>query len=188
MIRRIIYLLTLSLIFSSAKAQQHSALIKPGTKLDYKFFLYGQTVAIGMTVKSVTDSVMLDWNLKGLAFGSYLVSKEGFENGTKLNFIQPAAATVLRLAPDETFAVISKRAFRELKRNKKFVYNQTTYELEEDKNQPALMAGDRQLDVLHVLGVEEKGEMWILNDPDFPLICQLKNNPVGINFTIAGIK
>lgn len=178
----------LSLMFASAIAQQTATPIKPGTKLDYKFFLYGQTVAIGMTVKSVTDSVLLDWNLKGMAFGSYLVSPEGFEHGSKLNFIQPAPSTVLRLAADETFAVISKAAFRALKKNDKFVYNSTTYVLSKDKNQPAFKAGDREMDVLHVVGVEEHGELWILNDPDFPLICQVKNNPVGINFTLVGVK
>ncbi|MET1057125.1 MAG: hypothetical protein ABWY16_17570 [Pedobacter sp.] len=176
------------MLFTSAIAQQQGTTIQPATKLDYKFFLYGQTVAIGMTVKSVTDSVQLDWNLRGMAFGSYLVSKKGFENGTKLNFIQPAASTVLRLAPDETFAVISKAAFRALKKDKKFIYNNTTYVLQSSRNQPVFKAGDRELDVLHVVGVEEHGELWILNDPDFPLICQVKNNPVGINFTITAIK
>lgn len=183
-----IYLLVLSLIVNSAVAQESAVSIKPGTKLDYKFFLYGQTVAIGMTVKSVTDSVLLDWNIRGLAFGSYLISKAGFENGNKLNFIQPAAATVLRLAPDETFAVISKAAFSSLKKDKKFVYNNTTYVLQDDKKQPVFKSGNRELDVLHVIGREENGELWILNDPDFPLICQMKNNPVGINFTLADIK
>jgi hypothetical protein len=178
----------LSLMFTSAFAQQPASTITPGTKLDYKFFLYGQTVAIGMTVKSVTDSVQLDWNLKGMAYGSYLISKKGFENGSKLNFIQPSHATVLRLADDETFAVISKIAFKTLMRDKKFVYNQTTYVLKSDKNQSVFRAGERELDVLHVVGLEEHGELWILNDPDFPLICQVQNNPVGINFTIVGIK
>lgn len=188
MIRRFTYLLMLSMLYTSAIAQQPAITIKPGTKLDYRFFLYGQTVAIGMTVKSVTDSVLLDWNLRGMAFGSYLVSKEGFENGSKLNFIQPAPSTVLRLANDETFAVISKTAFRTLKKDKKFVYNQTTYVLQDDKSQPAFKAGDREIDVIHVVGVEEHEELWILNDPDFPLICQVKNNPVGIDFIITGIK
>lgn len=178
----------LSLMFSSAFAQQNPVAIKQGTQLDYKFFLYGQTVGIGMTIKSVTDSVLLDWNLRGMAFGSYLVSKEGFENGNKLNLIQPAPSAVIRLAPDETFAVISKSAFRLLMKDKKFVYNNTTYVLQDDKKLPPFKVGDHETDVLHVTGVEEHGELWILNDPDFPLICQMKNNPVGINFTIVAIR
>lgn len=188
MIKRITYTLLLSLMFTSAIAQKNQVDIKPGTQLDYKFFLYGQTVGIGMTVKSVTDSVLIDWNLRGMAFGSYLVSKDGFENGSQLNLIQPTPSTVLRLAPDETFAVISKAAFRSLKKDKKFVYNHTTYVLQNDSNQPAFKSGDRELDVLHVIGTEEHGELWILNNPDFPLICQMKNNPVGINFTVVAIR
>ena len=176
------------LIVLSATASAQQPTITAGTKLDYKFFLYGQTVAIGMTVKSATDSVQLDWNLRGLATGSYLVSKEGFQNGSKLNFVQPAASSVLRLADDETFAVISKNAFSALKKDGKFVYNQTTYVLKDDGAEAVFKAGDRKLDVLHVMGVEEHGELWILNDPQFPLICQVKNNPVGINYTITALR
>jgi hypothetical protein len=189
MIRRISYLFLLAIFYiGPATAQQPEAIIKPGTKIDYKFFLYGQTVAINMTLKSVTDSVQLDWNMKGYAFGSYLISNAGFENGNKINFVQPAHETILRLAPDETFAIISKSAFKTLKKDKKFVYNNTTYVLRNDDQSSLFKAGDRELKVLHVTGQEEAGDLWILDDPDFPLICQMKNNPVGINFTVTGIK
>ncbi|HEY0176939.1 MAG TPA: hypothetical protein VGC08_11210 [Pedobacter sp.] len=184
----VICLFLFSLVCIRSEAQQSVPVIKAGTRIDYKYSLYGQSSVIGVTVKSVTDSIELEWNMRGYAFGSYLISGTGFENGTKINFIQPAPQTVLRLAPDETFAVISKAAFKALKKDKKFVYNNTTYVLKDDNKDKPFKSGDQELDVLHVTGLEEAGDMWILNNPGFPLICQFKNNPLGINFTVTAIK
>lgn len=184
--RKIIYVFLFSLICLRSAAQQLPVpVIKAGTQIDYKYNLYGQSAVISMKVRSVSDSIVLDWNMRGYAYGSYLVSAAGFENGTKINFLQPAPLKQLVLAADETFAVISKAAFKALKKDKRFIYNNTTYIL---KDGEPFKSGDQDLDVIHVTGLEEAGDMWILNDPDFPLICQFRNNPLGINFTVTSIK
>lgn len=181
-----IYLFFLCSICADSFAQM--PVIKQGTQIQGKFFFYGQSVQVKMTVAELRDSVMLNWNILG-ATGSYLLSPEGFKHGTKINFVQPSFLKVLRLAPDETFGVISKDAFSTLKKNNKMVYNSTTYVLvKEAAGSQTFKAGDQQLRVLHIKGVEEPCEMWILDDPTFPLVCQIKNNPLGINFTLLGIK
>jgi hypothetical protein len=180
------YIFILSMMCTVASAQQ-SPVIKAGTQLDGKFLLYGQTVPVKLTVRSMTDSVFLDWNIRG-ASGTYLISAAGFNDGNKLNFIQPAYQTVLRLAPDETFGLISKRAFQALKKDRKLVYNNTTYTLVTENQEASFKASGQQLKVLHVKAIEEPGEIWILDDPAFPLICQIRNNPLGINFTLLQIK
>jgi hypothetical protein len=48
--------------------------------------------------------------------------------------------------------------------------------------------GDQQLDVLHAVARDETTEMWILNNPAFPLICKLKGNPLGFDFIVNSIK
>lgn len=187
--KKLIYLFLLSLAALQADAQQMVPEIKAGTKIDYRYFLYGQSsTVIGITVNTLTDSVELGWNIRGYAYGKYLISAEGFKNGTKINFIQPAHQTTLRLAADETFDIISKKAFQELKKNRKFFYNNTTYALVNDAKEETFKIGEQQIDVLHVKGVEEAGDLWILNRPDFPLICQIRNNPLGINFTVTAIR
>jgi hypothetical protein len=177
-----------SLIFLQAAAQQVVPSIRVGTELSYRFFLNGQTTALNLTVKSMADTVKLDWNLRGYAYGSYLISAAGFQHGKKINFIQPANKIVHRLADDETFAIISKAAFADLKKNKRFVYNNTTYVLNDDTKQHPFRLGDQDLDVIHVTGVEEDGDLWILDNPDFPLICQIRANPLGINFSLIAVK
>lgn len=180
------YIFLLSMICTASSAQQ-LPIIKAGTQIDGKFLLYGQTVPVKITVRSMTDSVFLDWNIRG-ATGTYLISAEGFENGTKLNFVQPAYQAVLRLAADETFGLISKSAFKALKKKNKLVYNHTTYALIAEDKATAFQLTGQPIKVLHVKGIEEACELWILDDPSFPLICQIRNNPLGINFTLTGIQ
>jgi len=176
-------ILLLCLAVKNLSAQQQIPVIKVGTAIEYKFFLYGQTVPMKLTVKSVQDSVLLDWYIRG-ATGSYLIAAAGVEKGTKINFVQPAWKEVLRLAPDETFAIISRSAFAALQRDKQFVYNQTTYQLKDKK---AYQLGDKKVKVYHVVGKEEAAELWILDNPTCPLICELQNNPLGINFKAIAI-
>lgn len=188
MMKKIIGLFLLSLIAIQSEAQQPVPVIKAGTKIEERFLLYGQTVPIGITVQAMTDSVLLNWTIRGLSSGSYLISATGFQKGTKINFVQPVPLSVIRLAPDETFAIISKDAFKTLKKTRKLMYNNTTYVLKDDTKEKPFTIGGQELDVLHVTGVEEAGDLWILNDPEFPLICQFKNNPLGIDFTVTAIK
>lgn len=187
--KKLIYLLLFVLTALHAEAQQSLPVIKVGTKIDYRYFLYGQSSTyINVTVNTLKDSVELGWNIRGYAYGKYLISAAGLEKGTKVNFIQPAHQTTLRLLPDETFAIISKKAFQDLKKNKKFFYNNTTYILVTDAKDDLFKIADQAVDVFHVKGVEEAGDLWILNDPEFPLICQIRNNPLGINFSVTSIK
>jgi len=142
MIRKLICLVLFGLIGVQSEAQQVVPAIKTGTKIDERYSLYGQTVTINFTVATMTDSVRLDWTIRGLASGSYLISSAGFEKGTKINFVQPAALSVIKLAPDETFGLISKEAFKALKKNKRLVYNNTTYLLKDDLKEKPFKLGD----------------------------------------------
>ena len=42
----------------------------------------------------------------------------------------------------------------------------------------------RGFPLFHLKDYEEGAEMWILDDPKFPLIVKMLNNPVEINWTI----
>ena len=187
--KKIFYLCLFSLIFQYISAQQIVPPIGVGTKLNYRFFLYGQTLPVNLIVKSMVDTVKFDWNIRGYAYayGSYLISAKAFQKGRKINFIQPEYQKVLLLADDETFAIISKAAFADLMKDKRFVYNNTTYVLKDDMKENPFKLGSQNLDLLHVVGLEEPGELWILNNQEFPLICQIKDNPLGINFTLVEI-
>ena len=72
-------------------------------------------------------------------------------------------------------------AFQELKSQKAFHYNQTEYQLADTKSQAMGYS------LLHVNDSVDGCEMWIMDNPDFPLIWEIQNNPLGINWKVAPV-
>jgi len=172
----------------AASAQKIVPVIKMGTSINYTFNLHGQSSGFELTVKNLTDTVALNWRIRGLAGGTYIITPPAFKGADKLNFAQPIPNVKVVLPIDQTFCMISKNAFNDLVKNHHYRYDNTTYDLKDDVSQNPVMLGDGQLDVLHVVAQDETTEIWILNNPDFPLICKIKGNPLGIDITLNSIK
>ena len=169
-----------------AFAQKIVPPIKTGTAINYAFKIHDQQSALELVVKMSNDTVTFNLRLRGLAGSNYIILPAAFQNGDKLSFTQPAKNVVL--PPDQTFCIISKKAFSNLVKNHSYVYDNTTFDVKNDVAQNPVMLGDQQLDVIHAVARDETTEMWILNNPSFPLICKLKGNPLGFDFTVNSIK
>jgi hypothetical protein len=179
----------LLLINVSVYAQKIVPVIKQGTSINYTFQLHGQQVPFEVNVKSITDTLILRWNIRGLAGGGYLITPAALNGANKMNFVQPVPNKLVVLPPDETFCMISKSAFKDLLQKHQFIYDNTVYELKDDEpNQNAVMLGGQPVDVLHVVAQNETTQLWILNNPDFPFVCQIKGNPLGIDIKLNSIK
>src|ERR1700744_2742969 len=121
----------------AASAQKIVPVIKPGTAINYNFKLHDQQSGLELVVKKLTDTVTLNWRLRGFAGGAYVITPAAFQNGNKLSFTQPDKNVVL--PADETlFCMISKNAFNNLVKNHRYVYDNTTYDLKDDANQNPL--------------------------------------------------
>jgi len=166
---------------------QTPAIIKDGTILQYNFDLHGQHAAFEIEVGHAADTLALNWKIRGLAGGAYLIPPSALNNGTHLNFAQPEPFKKVRLAANETFCMISKSAFKDLKSKHQFTYDHTTYILKDDVKENPVMLENQPLNVLHVTAKDETTEFWILDNPDLPFICQIKNNPLGIDYVLNNI-
>lgn len=171
MMKRITCLLIFSLFFLHGYSQAPA--IKEGTTFNYIFSLHGQTVPIEFSVLHFTDTLVLGWKIRGLAGGTYKMLPSALQHAVKMNFIQPLADAVINLKDDETFMIISTDAFKKLEKEHAFVYDNTVYNLKE-----------REGDMLHVIAKDETTEWWILNNPDFPLVCKIKGSPLGIDCSL----
>ena len=150
----------------------------------FVYSLHGQTRKYQTTFSEKQDTLYMHWgierNLKWQA-GSYAMSRASVEQAVRLSFLQPEDGNHICLPAEETVALLSLSAYRQLKEQDTFVYNQTTYSVV-DKNEKAL---DRPL--IHVKDATEGCEMWILDNPGFPLVWRIRNNPLGINWTVENI-
>ena len=173
-----------------AQAQTPAALLRPavgpGTTFAYTLDLHGQHASFELTVARATDTLALNWQIRGLALGSYLVSPAAWQQAARLNSAQPVPGPPVRLPANQTFMMLSKKAFAELLARQRCVYDNTVYELKADAA-PLLLRG-QPLDALHLVAQEDATELWVLNNPTFPIICRMWHNPLGVDYVLNGVK
>ena len=106
---------------------------------------------------------------------------EARKNATNFSFLQPEDGNVIVLPGSYTFGLISQAAFRDLKLNNQFTYNDVVYyKVENDLKElsPTL---------IKVFEPIEGTEMWILDNLSIPIVWKMKNNPLQINWEVQQI-
>lgn len=181
-----ILILLLCAIHQIGIAQNYVPSLKNNTELSYICKLHGQTRTLTLTTKITNDKLILDLDTRGVK-SSIVILPEALKNGNALSFNQGEFAPVLNLKSTETFFMISQSAYQEVLKDKKFVYNNTTYVLDENTANNNVVVEGKLLDTLHVVAQIDETEMWIIKNQDYPLICKITKNPLGINFTLVKI-
>lgn len=178
-----ICVLVIALLLSASASAQNTPAIKEGSVLNYDVNYGGQSVVFALTIKSLGDTIKMDWDVQGTG-GSFEMTKKGFNNGSTFN-TQPVQGGVARLTDDETFCVISQSAFKSLTTNKSFTYGGVTYTVKETG---AYKFKDSTADDFYAASANGKTEMWILNNPTFPVLLKINGNPSGLDFAVSEVK
>lgn len=153
----------------------------PTDTLMFVFSLHGQTRRYQTTFAEKQDTLYLHWGIERYLkwrSGSYAMGKKSVEEGIRLSFLQPENGNHVRLSSEETVAILSLAAYKQLKENHSFVYNQTHYAVL-DTDEEAL-----GYTLIHVKDAVEGCEMWIMDNPRFRLIWRIRNNPLNINWEV----
>lgn len=167
-------------------SQNFTPTIKNNTTLNYVCKLHGQTRTLALTAKMKSDTLVFDLKTRGVE-SSIKTMPEAVKNGIGLSFNQGESAPVINLKPTETFFMISQSAYKELVNNGKFIYNNTTYVLDKSEDKNPVVIDGKTIATLHVVAQIDETEIWILQNPDFPLLCKMAKSPLGINFTLTNI-
>ena len=101
----------------------------------------------------------------------YRIPRSLMEDGNTFCWDIPADGAIYEAKG--TFAFISRKALKDLREKGFFVYDGIIW---------------RKVDasdiIIHVQADIDQTEMWILSDEDFPLVREMRNNPLGINWHI----
>lgn len=184
MIRKIAFTLCCLGLVAMAYAQQLKPEIKVGTILGATVFVQGQEVPVTFTIKRLEAPVTLAWVVDGYGEGAFEMSQKAIENGKEIYTQQPPQGTT-KLSDSETFVLISKAAYKALVTNKSFAYNGLNFKPKETGLNPMKLGG-KEIDATQVVSEDGKVEIWILNNPDFPLILQTAG--LGMDLVINEIK
>jgi hypothetical protein len=174
--------------YSAVFAQKYVPVIKEGTVLNYDGFskALGQHIPLILTIKSLGDPLKIQWYVDGYGTGSFEIPAMALDSGKKLVIKQPDPDGVTKMKNDETLIVISKATFGSLVKNNAFELNGQKFTVSSDTT--TYKINDKIADVLHAVGENGKSELWVVNNPDFPLVYKAKSVTRGVDFTLTGIK
>ncbi len=184
--KNIFLMILFCIVYQKGIAQNYIPTIKNNTELNYVCKLHGQTRTLSLKAETKGDGLTFKLETRGVK-SSIVMLPEAVKNGTELSFNQGEYAPVLNLKPTETFFMISRSAYQNLVKNNSFIYNNTTYILDKNNDKKSISIDGKTVETLHVIAQIDETEMWIVKNPEFPLICKIIKNPLGINPTLVKV-
>jgi hypothetical protein len=175
-----IFLSLLYLSFSlNLLAQKALPELKVGTVMQCSAFVQGQEFPLVLTLKSISGPVSIAWSVEGYGDGTFEMSAKALEGATMFSLPTQPALGLTKLADTETFGIISKAAYKTLAETKVFTYNGVKFKVKTPEPNPMKWAG-KEADVTHIISEDGKIELWILNNPNFPLMVKTAGLPTDI--------
>jgi hypothetical protein len=172
--------------YQTGISQNYIPTLKNNTELHYVCKLHGQTRTLQLTAETTDNKLAFKLETRGVK-SKIVMLPEAVKNGNALSFNQGEYEPVINLKPTETFFMISQSAYQDLIKNGSFLYNKTTYVLDKNEDANGFSLDGKTVEVLHVIAQIDETEMWIIKNPEFPLICKIIKNPLGINPTLVKV-
>ncbi|MFB9079361.1 hypothetical protein ACFFLS_05695 [Flavobacterium procerum] len=184
--KNIFLMILFCIVYQKGISQNYIPTLKNNTQLHYVCKLHGQTRTLQLTAETSNNALAFKLETRGVK-SKIVMLPEAVKNGIELSFNQGEYAPVLNLKPTETFFMISQSAYQDLVKKGSFVYNNTTYVLDKSEDKNTVSIDGKIVDAFHVVAQIDETEMWIIKNPDFPLICKIIKNPLGINPTLVKV-
>lgn len=156
---------------------------EPADTLKFEYKLHGQTRRFKCVfTPTEAGGLKLGWgierNLKWWS-GSYTMTPGAVERGSAMSFLMPEDGNHVTLPADMTFAMISRSALAELRRNGRFTYDGVEYVAGPDSRESP------RGQLIHAVDTLEGGQMWVLDRDDCPIVWEMRSNPLEINWTVT---
>lgn len=149
----------------------------------FTYKLHGQTRKFDVSIRKSGESIVMNWGIqRNLKYwtGSYTMSAEAIQHATSLSYLQPIDGQHATLGNNELFALMSKDVLKQIKTTGQCSWCNTIFKLAKDDD------GGKAL--LHLVDEKEGAEMWVMDNMDLPLIVEMRNNPVEINWKVEELQ
>jgi hypothetical protein len=183
---RLTLLILAVVLGTSAFAQKVVPKIKGNSVINYTLSQNGQDAPMVLTFTGIGNPTKIDWNIDGYGSGSYEMSAKALQSGKGTLPKTPDPDVLTKLPDYQTVACISKDAYNDLVTKQEFNFDDLKYSVKADDSTINIKGKD--LDVIHAVATNGKGEIWVLKNPDFPLICKTKDNAHGIDLSLVSIQ
>ena len=169
-------------------AQKYVPQVKTGTVLNYTAFAraLGQSLPAVLTINDLNAPLKMKWVINGLGTGIFEISAKAIQSGNKMALREPGFDAVTKLKDNETIAFLSKDTFAALLNNKAFELNGQKFTVTEGAASYNLEG--KEADTFYAITANGKTKIWILNNPEFPLICKIEGAPQGIDLALNSVQ
>lgn len=182
-------LLALCLVYSAGLFAQDklNPVIKKGSRFHYTLLTSGQTIPFTAVIDSLgSEYVKIGWTIEGMGTGGWVMKKKSLETAKNGYWSQPTAGTDEELSEETAVLLISKQQWNSLQQDKKFVYNDATFTVKADQSD--LKIGGKNIDVILVEAPGGSTRLWILNNPQFPVLVKVEGNPHGVDLELNTVE
>ncbi len=184
-------LIIIALLLTAAKplfAQLLKPEIKVGTVVHYTAYLKnaGMVAELDLTFTDMNDPIKMNWYLPNYGKGQWEMPMESLNSAVKTRLEAPDPDGVTKMKKDETLLVLSKVLYAEAVKSNGFTINNIKFNILADTT--VYRVNGKPLASFHALSDNKNAEMWILNNPNYPLIIASKNLTKGIDFKLTEIK
>lgn len=180
----------LLLLFTTfcAFAQKYLPQIKAGTVLTYtaESRNTGSRAAVTLTIMSVVDPVKIKWEIPFVGKGFYEMSAKSIKSASQTIAKEPDPDIVTELDTTQTLILLSKDAYKSMVDHKTFELNGYTFNVQPDTSTFAI--NDKVAHVTFAKTQKGHREIWILDNPDFPIICKAHKVTPSIDFWLSALK
>ena len=145
----------------------------------------GQTANITLTILSLGDPYQIKWDIPFVGTGKFEMSAASVQSATKTLAEEPAADEITRMKDDQTLLILSKDTYKSAVTTKTFNLNGYTFKVQPDT--AAFKINKKDADVFYAVSSKGNRRIWVLNDPDFPLICRSKRVTDYIDFELISL-
>ncbi len=173
----------ITFLFTAIQIFGQTATCEP---LLFVYSLHGQTRKYDTNFEFKNDTLRISWGIERNTkwhSGDFIILPSAIKEGNELSYMQPVDKNSVTLKANQTFGIISRKAYKELKDKKQFIYNGVKYKIT-----PTAEIISALHPLIHVTDSIEGAEMWILDNPALPIIWKMKNNPVEIDWEVKSNK
>lgn len=179
------------LLFSviSLQAQLRNIPAKQGLEMEYTIFPMGQVFPCTLRLDSLTaDYLSIAWKNSSGRGGKLIMTRASLDSATTAYWGPPQYGVDVTLDPEMTMLIFSKKLWNELKQNKKVNYDGTLYIQKEASGNNQLAFDGKQADAIYLESENGQTRIWLLNNPDLPILLKVEKNPFGVDLQIERIK
>lgn len=147
------------------------------TKYLFTYKLHGQTRKFDVDITEHNDSLKFSYGIqRNLKYwqGSFTMTPKARKHAKSISYLQPIDGQHTTLSDSELFALLSHDIYKQIKKKGTCTWCNTTFRLVASTD-----------NLLHLIDEAEGTEMWVLDNPNLPLIMKMQNNPVEINWEVS---